>query len=71
MGVYSAAQAMGLDFIPVGEEEYDFVMRPETLQMPEVQCFLRLLGSTEFREKLAELGGYSFEGSGTIVKITH
>ena len=69
MGVYSAAHAMGLDFIPVGEEEYDFAMRPETYELPEIQCFLRLLGSDEFRAKLEELGGYSFEGSGRVIKI--
>ncbi len=55
MGVYSAAHAMGLDFIPVGEEEYDFVMRPESLETPEVRCFLRLLDSEEFKEKLREM----------------
>ena len=69
MGVFSAAHAMGLDFIPVGEEEYDFAMRPETYELPEIQCFLRLLGSDEFRAKLEELGGYSFEGSGRVIKI--
>ena len=69
MGVYSAAHAMGLDFIPVGEEEYDFVMRPETLDMPEIKSFIRLLGSDEFRAKLDELRGYSLEGSGEIIKI--
>ncbi len=69
MGVYSAAHAMGLDFIPVGEEEYDFAMRPETLELPEIKSFLRLLASDEFRTKLEELGGYSFEGSGRIIKI--
>ena len=69
MGVYSAAHAMGLDFIPVGDEEYDFAMRPETYETPEMKCFIRLLLSDEFRAKLEELGGYSFEGSGTIIKI--
>lgn len=69
MGVYSAAHAMGLDFIPVGDEEYDFAMRPETYELPEMQCFLRLLSSDEFRSKLEELGGYSFEGSGKVIKI--
>ena len=69
MGVYSAAHAMGLDFIPVGEEEYDFAVRPETLEMPEMKCFLRLLGSRELINRLAELGGYSFEGSGEIIRI--
>ena len=69
MGVYSAAHAMGLDFIPIGDEEYDFAMRPETYEMPEMKCFLRLLGSDEFRNKLEELGGYSFEGSGSVIRV--
>jgi putative molybdopterin biosynthesis protein len=69
MGVYSAAHAMGLDFIPVGEEEYDFVMRRESLEMPEGKAFMRLLESDAFREKLEELGGYTLE-SPRIVEIS-
>lgn len=69
MGICSAAHAMGLDFIPIGEEEYDFAMRPDTYEMPEIQAFLKLLDSEEFKEKLEELGGYSLEGSGEIIKI--
>ena len=69
MGVYSAAHAMGLDFIPVGEEEYDFVMRKDSLEMPEVKCFLKLLGSETFRKKLDELGGYALEDPVRIVEL--
>ena len=68
MGVYSAAHAMGLDFIPAGEEEYDFAMRRDSLEMPEVKCFLRLIGSEAFRSKLEELGGYALENP-RIVEI--
>ena len=69
MGVYSAAHAMGLDFIPVGEEEYDFAMRPDTYEMPEMKSFLRLLAGDEFRAKLEELGGYSFDQTGKVIRI--
>lgn len=69
MGVYSAAHTMGLDFIPVGKEEYDFAMRPEIYEIPEIKCFLRLLTSDEFREKLVELGGYSFDRTGETMII--
>lgn len=69
MGVYSAAHAMGLDFIPVGEEEYDFAMRPKTLELPEMKCFLRLLGSDEFRAELERLGGYTTDKTGEIRRI--
>ena len=69
MGVYSAAHAMGLDFIPVGEEEYDFAMRPETLELPEMRSFFRLLTGEAFREVLEKLGGYSTEHTGEIREI--
>ena len=69
MGVYSAAHAMGLDFIPIGEEEYDFAMRPETLELPEMQSFLRLLTGDEFRAELDRLGGYTTEHTGEIMYI--
>jgi len=69
MGVYSAAHAMGLEFIPVGEEEYDFAMRAETLELPEMQSFLRLLVSEGFRAELEKLGGYSTEHTGEIREI--
>ena len=66
MGVYSAAHALGLDFIPVGEEEYDFAMRKKTLELPEMQSFLRLLTGDEFRAELDRLGGYTTEHTGEI-----
>lgn len=69
MGVYSAAHAMGLDFIPVGEEEYDFAMRPQTLEMPEIKSFLRLLTSDVFKAELERLGGYSTEKTGEVIRI--
>ncbi len=69
MGVYSAAHAMGLDFIPVGEEEYDFALRPETLETEEMKSFIRLLVSDAFKAELERLGGYSTDRTGEIVQI--
>ena len=69
MGVYSAAYAMGLDFIPVGDEEYDFAMRPETLELPEIKSFIRLLASDEFKAELDKLGGYQADEAGEITYI--
>lgn len=69
MGVYSAAKAMGLDFLPVGNESYDFALYEADLELPLVQCFIRILRSEAFHEKLKELGGYSWEEAGEIVRI--
>lgn len=69
MGVKSAADAMGLDFIEVGTEEYDFAIRQENLELPQVRAFRQILESEEFHEKLAEMGGYGWSQAGRIVTI--
>ena len=43
-------------FIPIQDEEYDFVIPKERLQRPEVNRFLSLLEEKDIKNKLAELG---------------
>ena len=69
MGILSAAKAMNLDFVPVGNEEYDFAIPVKYLNLPHVQNFITVLKSDEFKAKLEALGGYSAENTGTIVYI--
>ena len=69
MGIKPAADAMGLDFIEVGTEEYDFAIRAENLDMPQVRAFRQILESEEFHEKLEEMGGYGWRQAGRIVMI--
>lgn len=69
MGILSAAKAMGLDFIPVGDEEYDFALPAKFLSYPMIQAFMEVLTSPAFKEKVAALGGYTTEHSGEIIKI--
>ena len=73
MGIASAAKALDLDFIPMGEEEYDFAIFSETLKMKEMKIFIDILKSKEFHRKLAELGSplkaYTWENTGEIIKI--
>lgn len=69
MGIESAAKAMNLDFIEVGPEEYDFAIRLDSLQLPEVQAFIQVLKSDDFHNKLAKMGGYGWERSGEVVYI--
>jgi putative molybdopterin biosynthesis protein len=58
IGVFSAAKAMGLDFIPIGFEEYDFAVPEKYMETDLIQNFLRVLKSAEFEAILKELGGY-------------
>ena len=69
MGILSAAKAMNLDFVPVGNEEYDFAIPVKYLDLPHVQKFITVLKSDEFKAKLEALGGYSADNIGKIVYV--
>jgi putative molybdopterin biosynthesis protein len=59
LGIFSAAEAFDLDFIPVCDEEYDFIIPARFAEMNAVKTFISVLGSAEFKAELAALGGYS------------
>jgi molybdate-binding protein/DNA-binding XRE family transcriptional regulator len=63
----SAAQAFGLDFIPLHSERYDLVMRKRTADLPAVKAFLDVLQRATLRRKLEVLAGYDTSQTGTIV----
>ena len=69
MGIASAAKVMGLDFIPLGEEEYDFATVPEFLELREMKIFINILKSPQFHQKLQELGGYTWKHCGEVIHI--
>lgn len=47
-----------VDFIPLGEEKYDFLVNKERFGKNSVQSFFRILSSEEFRKSLVNLPGY-------------
>ena len=61
MGIYAAAKIFDLDFIPIADEEYDFLVKTDTLNHTTVQAFLEVLHSDELKNSLNELGGYKFD----------
>lgn len=67
MGIRSAAISMNLDFIPVGDEEYDFAVPVRFLELPFIKAFIGILRCREFHERLGELGGYTWEKAGEII----
>lgn len=69
IGVYSAAEMMGLDFIPLGNEEYDFAVPKKFINSDLISAFIDVITSYEFKEELVRLGGYSYEEIGKIVDI--
>lgn len=69
LGVGSAANCLGLDFVPLYDEEYDFLMREESLSDPRIRAFLDFIVSEEFGKKLRSFGDYTAKRLGEIVRI--
>ena len=69
LGIYSAAKLYGLDFIPICTEEYDLLLRAESLENPLVKRFLEVLACEEFRKRLEAMGGYTLDKPGSIIEF--
>jgi putative molybdopterin biosynthesis protein len=66
LGVHSAANALGLDFIPVEKEDYDLVFRRDFYESATGQALLTAMRSPSFRGAVAALGGYDLGRSGAV-----
>jgi molybdopterin molybdotransferase/putative molybdopterin biosynthesis protein len=62
----SAARAFDLDFIPLREERYDFVLDRDALTQAPVAAFLDVLQRAALRDKLRTLAGYDTSGTGEM-----
>lgn len=69
LGIYSAAMLMGLDFIPLGNEEYDFAVPKEFLKLDIIQQFIGVIKSDAFKNELDRLGGYDYSSIGKIIEV--
>lgn len=69
VGVLSAANAMGLDFCPIGQEDYDFVVRSDILGTEQFRAFVTALECDALRQQLDKLGGYSYPNIGDIIEF--
>ena len=69
LGIYAAARALGLDFVPLVEEPYDLVVPAEKLTRPAVQAALDTAQGQEFRAVVHALGGYRAEQSGSQLQV--
>jgi len=66
MGIYAAARALELDFVPIAREQYDLLIPSRLLDQPTIQTVLNTVRSTHFRERILALGGYDPSKSGEL-----
>ncbi len=65
-GIRSAAEQLGLDFIPVTEEQFDLVFRWTTENEHNLQSLYQLICSEEFRASILSIPGYKLKDLGKI-----
>jgi putative molybdopterin biosynthesis protein len=70
MCVYSAAKAIGLQFVPVAQERYELACRKDQLDDPRLKILIGAIQSAEFRKILTRLGGYDTKETGTLRSAT-
>lgn len=66
LGVQAAANALGLDFVPIEREDYDLVFRRDFYDSPGGQGLVAAMRSENFRTAVTALGGYDASVSGTV-----
>ncbi len=67
LGIYAAARALNLDFIPVVTEQYDLIIPEIYFKSENIQILLETINSPEFKKQVEALGGYSTERTGQII----
>ncbi|MFZ5995037.1 MAG: molybdopterin biosynthesis protein [Thermodesulfobacteriota bacterium] len=67
LGVYAAARALGLDFIPVVKERYDLVIPAAFWDDERIQALMSIIRSPEFKEIVERLGGYDTSRTGELI----
>ena len=58
LGIKSAADALGLDFVPLAEEPYELVIPDEYINHPTITALLDSLKDPEWKSKVESMGGY-------------
>ncbi|PIE57357.1 MAG: molybdopterin biosynthesis protein [Desulfobulbus propionicus] len=64
LGIKSAANALGLDFIPLVEECYDLLIPEEYMPLPMIQSVMDIITTGKFQKAVEKMGGYSTRNTG-------
>lgn len=67
LGIYAAAKALDLDFIPLITEQYDLIIREEYFESDNIKDLLNTINSSKFKKRVEELGGYGTGKTGTVL----
>ena len=67
LGIYAAAKALGLDFIPVVTEQYDLIIPADYFDSDPIISLKQAIRSDTFQKRVLALGGYHIERTGEVL----
>jgi putative molybdopterin biosynthesis protein len=67
LGIYSAARAFHLDFIPLIKERYDLLIPEKYFHSKGIKKLLEIIKTNHFKEQAVGLGGYDLSQCGKIL----
>jgi putative molybdopterin biosynthesis protein len=68
LGIKSAAKALGLDFVPIEQEDYDLVFSKDFFASDLGQKLVQVIRSEAFKQAVMQLDGYDTVKTGEIKK---
>ncbi|MCK4911038.1 MAG: molybdopterin biosynthesis protein [Thermodesulfovibrionales bacterium] len=69
LGVLSAANALGLDFVPVTKERYDLAIPADLMETEKVEALLDVIrNDKELKESVDSMGGYDVSEMGQLIE---
>ena len=69
LGIAAAAQARGLDFVPLLHERYHLVCLKSALEQPATLALRDLLRSAAWQQQLAQIAGYAPAQCGEVLSL--
>lgn len=67
LGIFAAAKALDLEFIPVVTEQYDLLIPENHFETTAIQEMIAVIRSERFKARVLALGGYHVERTGEVL----
>lgn len=69
LGIFAAAKALQLDFIPVVTEQYDLIIPEQFYASANIRILLDVICGSAFKSRVREMGGYSTKRTGELIAL--
>lgn len=67
LGIFAAARALNLDFVPVVTEQYDLIIPEAHFDSENIRVLLEAIRTDDFKRRVEALGGYSTGRTGEFI----